>query len=73
MNERAAALFGAAEGGIALGGAAEIHRIAVAQCRGGRGERLVVRLVEAREQQMPGAEMLDVAAAGVGGHGDFVE
>ena len=66
-------LLGAAERGIALGGAAEIHRVAVAQCPGGRVERLVVGLVEAREQQMTGAEMLDLAAGGLGGGGDLFQ
>src|SRR5436309_6087400 len=43
-------LLGAAERGIALGGAAEIHRITVAQGGGRRVERLVVADIEPREQ-----------------------
>src|SRR2546430_382813 len=54
-------LLGAAERGIALGGTAEIHRIAMAQCCRRRVERLLIAGVESREQQMAGAEAFDRA------------
>ena len=62
-----------AERRIALGGAAEIHRIAAAEALARGIERPLVAVVEPREQQMPGAKALDLAAGLLRRGGDLVE
>src|ERR1051326_7284847 len=51
---------------VALGGAAEIHGIALAQADGCRLERLLIGAAEPGEQQMPGAEARERASRGGG-------
>src|ERR1051326_746541 len=58
--------FRRTERGVALGGAAEIHGIALAQADGCRLERLLIGAAEPGEQQMPGAEARERASRGGG-------
>jgi hypothetical protein len=66
-------LLGAAERAVALRRPPHVGAVAVAQCRRGGFERLFVAVVQPGEQQVPGAEPLDLAPGSLGRGGDLAE